>query len=262
MKVGIFDSGIGGLSVLKSILKLTKNLEIFYFADTLYAPYGDKDSDTILKRCEEIARFLIEDKKVNTLIVACNTATSIAISHLRQKYPNINIIGAEPALKPAIALTKTKNIGVLATKATLNGEKYKNLVKNLTKNDNINIFSCPCVGLVEQIENNQLDSEKTLNMLQTWLTPMIQNGVDIIVLGCTHYPILSEQILKITNQNILLIHSGDGIAKRFVNLSNQNNHDNAQLKKLTILHTGIINKNIINKILADEDLYISYIKKV
>ncbi|MFY9094090.1 aspartate/glutamate racemase family protein, partial [Aliarcobacter butzleri] len=128
MKVGVFDSGLGGLTVLKSILKVLKNAEIFYIADTAYAPYGEKDSALILKRCEDITNYLLKEYKIDALIVACNTATSAAIKHLRDNFSSLIVIGTEPGIKPAILNTKSSNIGILATPSTLKSDKYQLLV--------------------------------------------------------------------------------------------------------------------------------------
>ena len=186
MKVGVFDSGLGGLTVLKSILKVFRNAEIFYIADTEYAPYGEKSSQEILDRCDKITSYLLEMYGIEALIVACNTATSAAIKQLRESFPTLIVIGTEPGIKPAIINTQTSNIGVLATPATLKGEKYQFLVNELSSTKKVKLYEQACIGLVEQIEKGEIDSKKTFDMLEKWLTPMKNDNVDTIVLGCTH----------------------------------------------------------------------------
>ena len=138
MKVGVFDSGLGGLTVLNAIIKQLKGAEIFYIADTLYAPYGDKNKDEIFSRSEKITNFLLKNYEIDALVIACNTATSVAIKHLREVFPSLIIIGTEPGIKPAINNTKTKNIGILATASTLKGEKYQLLANELTTKNRLN----------------------------------------------------------------------------------------------------------------------------
>ncbi|CAM3432145.1 glutamate racemase [Arcobacter aquimarinus] len=256
MKVGIFDSGLGGLTVLKSILKVFKGAEIFYIADTAYAPYGEKNSFEILERCDYITEFLLENYGIEALIVACNTATSAAIKHLREKFPFLIVIGTEPGIKPAILNTKTSTIGILATPTTLKGDKYQFLVNELSNIKKVKLYEQACVGLVEQIEKGEINSSKTFSMLENWLTPMKENGVDTIVLGCTHYPLVGKLIENIMGKDISLIETGDAIANRLLFLSEQKGHINQGELKILILHTGIINTNMIQTILEDNNIEI------
>ncbi|MCB9096421.1 MAG: glutamate racemase [Aliarcobacter sp.] len=256
MKVGIFDSGLGGLTVLKSILKVFKGAEIFYIADTAYAPYGEKNSFEILERCDYITEFLLENYGIEALIVACNTATSAAIKHLREKFPFLIVIGTEPGIKPAILNTKTSTIGILATPTTLKGDKYQFLVNELSNIKKVKLYEQACVGLVEQIEKGEINSSKTFLMLENWLTPMKENGVDTIVLGCTHYPLVGKLIENIMGKDISLIETGDAIANRLLFLSEQKGHINQGELKILILHTGIINTNMIQTILEDNNIEI------
>ena len=226
MKVGLFDSGLGGLTVLNAIAKTLKGADIFYVADTLYAPYGDKSKEEIFARCDKITRYLLEKYSIDALVVACNTATSIIIKHLRQNFPNLIIIGIEPGIKPAINKTKTGNIGILATASTLNGEKYRILVDELTKEHDVKLFEQACVGLVQQIEKGETKALQTYSMLENWLKPMLHNRVDTIVLGCTHYPLVKQTIKDIMGEDTILIDTGDAIAKRLMDLSQNAGHIN------------------------------------
>ncbi len=256
MKVGVFDSGLGGLTVLRDICAVASGATFFYIADTQYAPYGDKTQEQILQRCITLTNYLIEKHQIDVLIVACNTATSAAVKELRLKYNSLIVIGTEPGIKPAILQTKTSNIGVLATKATLKGQKYQSLVDELSKTKEVVLHEQACQGLVEQIEIGQIEHEKTKKMLQGWLAPMRENSVDTIVLGCTHYPLVSKVIKDIMQKEIELIETGNAIAKRLLDLTGIK--ENKDLVKLNIFicHTGKINKNMINEIFKDKKIEI------
>lgn len=256
MKVGVFDSGLGGLTVLKSILKVFRNAEIFYIADTEYAPYGEKSSQEILDRCDKITAYLLENYGIEALIVACNTATSAAIKHLREKFPFLIVIGTEPGIKPAILNTKSSNVGILATPATLKGDKYQLLVNELSSIKKVKLYEQACIGLVEQIEKGEIDSSKTYSMLENWLKPMKASNVDTIVLGCTHYPLVDDVIKKIMGKDIVLIETGDAIANRLLTLSKEKNHINQGDLKILILHTGNININMVQTILENDNIEI------
>ena len=250
----MFDSGLGGLTVLKSVLEVFKNGEIFYIADTAYAPYGEKTAIEILNRCDDITKYLLEKYQIEALIVACNTATSAAIKHLREKFPFLIVIGTEPGIKPAILNTKTSHVGVLATPATLKGDKYQFLVNELSNIKKVTLYEQACIGLVEQIEKGEIDSEKTFDMLENWLKPMKENGVDTIVLGCTHYPLVDDVIKKIMGNDITLIETGNAIANRLKLLSEEKGHVNEGNLKINVCFTGEINKQMIEKILENKNI--------
>ncbi len=256
MKVGVFDSGLGGLTVLKSILKIFKNAEIFYIADTAYAPYGEKTVEEILNRCDNITKYLLEKYAIEALIVACNTATSAAIKHLREKFPFLIVIGTEPGIKPAILNTKTLNVGILATPATLKGEKYQILVNELSNIKKVKLYEQACIGLVEQIEKGEINTNKTYKMLENWLKPMKENSVDTIVLGCTHYPLVEKVIKKIMGEDIVLIETGDAIANRLLSLSEKKSHKNIGNLTILICYTGPININMIENIIENKNIEI------
>ena len=257
MKVGVFDSGLGVLTVLKSILKVFRNAEIFYIADTEYAPYGEKKSEEILNRCDKITEYLLENYGIEALIVACNTATSAAIKHLREKFPFLIVIGTEPGIKPAILNTKSLNVGILATPATLKGDKYQLLVNDLSSIKKVKLYEQACIGLVEQIEKGEIDNSKTYEMLENWLKPMKASNVDTIVLGCTHYPLVDKVIKKIMGENVILIETGDAIAKRLICLSNEKaHHINQGDLQILILHTGNININMVQTVLENKNIEI------
>ena len=254
MKVGIFDSGLGGLTVVSSIQKIFKGAQLFYIADTAYAPYGEKTPEEILNRCDNITTYLLQNHGIEALIVACNTATSAAIKHLREKFPFLIVIGTEPGIKPAILNTKSLNIGVLATPRTLKGDKYQLLVNELSITKKVKLYEQACIGLVEQIEKGEIDTKETFDMLQKWLHPMKNENVDTIVLGCTHYPLVEDLIKKIMGNDITLIETGNAIANRLKLLSEEKGHLNQGKLEICVYHTGEINKQMIEKILENKNI--------
>ena len=249
LKIGVFDSGLGGLTVVKSLSQIIKNAELFYIADTKNAPYGEKTPEQILQYSLDITKYLIIEHKIDVLILACNTATAFAIKVLRELYPHLIIIGTEPGVKPAIEQTKTGKIGILATPATLKGEKYQELVNVLAHKKDVKLFEQSCSGLVEQIEKGEISTEKTRKLLENWVLPMKENSVDTIVLGCTHYPLVADVISDIMISNVLLIDTGLAIAKRLLDLSLKQGHNNNGTLAIRLSSTGDIQHTLVEKIL-------------
>jgi len=252
-RIGVFDSGLGGLTIVKSLLQTLSNSTIYYVADTKNAPYGAKSTQEIINYSIDITQYLIDTYNIDALVVACNTATIASIKILREQFPNLTIIGTEPAIKPACKLTQTKTIGVMATQATLQGDKYQTLASKLQDEYGVEIIQKACVGLVEQIEAGQIDTPKTEKMLQEWLEPMSKAGVDAIVLGCTHYPLVSKKILEIMTNNPILIHSADAIACRVKELLHINPQNPSTNNELYIIPTGDIQKDMIDVVLSGVD---------
>ena len=207
--VAVFDSGVGGISVLKHIHALLPHESLLYFADSQYAPYGNKSPELITERCIAIADFLIA-KNAKALVVACNTATAAAIDILREKY-TMPIIGMEPAVKPAAAATKNGIIGVLATVGTLKSAQFAALLENYGRN--VEVVTQACVGLVECIERGELNHDTTKALLQQYCQPLLDEGADTIVLGCTHYPFVRHLIEQIVGKNVAIIDTGAAVAK-------------------------------------------------
>ena len=249
LKIGVFDSGLGGLTVVQAMSKIIQDAKIYYVADTKNAPYGEKTPEQILQYSLNITKYLIDTYEIDALILACNTATSSAIAHLREAYPSLIIIGTEPGIKPAIEQTATGKIGVLATPATLQGDKYQKLVDALSMQKTVDIFEQACPGLVEEIEKGGSHSEKTKGLLETWLAPMRENGVDTIVLGCTHYPLVSEAIEDIMNCDVNLIHTGEAISKHLLTLSTENGHSNEGDLFIHVHTTGEIQIALVDSII-------------
>ncbi len=252
MKIGVFDSGLGGLTVVQAMTKVIKGAEIFYVADTKNAPYGEKTPEQILQYSLDITRFLTQTHQIDALIVACNTATSAAIQEIRKQYPDLIVIGTEPGIKPAFEQTQTGKVGVLATPATLKGEKYQQLASVLSTQKEVTLYEQACPGLVEQIENGDIHTEKTREMLEKWLHPMREADVDTIVLGCTHYPLVSEVIEHVMQRRMNLIHTGEAIAKHLLTLSQKNGHKNHGKLTGILYTTAKISKDIVRNIMNRE----------
>jgi glutamate racemase len=250
LKIGVFDSGLGGLTIVNSLLKKFNNVQIFYVADTAAAPYGEKLHAEILEHSLQVTQYLIDQHNIDALVVACNTATSAAIKVLREKFSGIIIVGTEPGVKPAIETSQTGKIGVLATVATLQGEKYSSLVNELSLNNSVQFYEQGCPGLVDHIELGDLDSKEMNQLLKNWLEPMKSDQVDTIVLGCTHYPIVSNNIKNIMGEEINLIETGYAIANRLQNLSKEEKFDQFEKTEVFIYSTGNhLNKRLVDKIL-------------
>jgi glutamate racemase len=208
--IGVMDSGVGGISVLKHIHALLPQEQLIYVADSQYAPYGNKTPQEITARCIAIADFLIA-QHVKALVVACNTATAAAIDALRQQY-NIPIIGMEPAVKPAAAATQNGVIGVLATVGTLKSAQFAALLESYGRN--VKVVTQACVGLVECVERGELNSPATKALIRRYTAPLLAEGADTLVLGCTHYPFVKDAIREIVGDQISLIDTGEAVAKQ------------------------------------------------
>lgn len=246
--IGVFDSGVGGLTILKTLLECFHKESFIYFADTKNSPYGIKTEQEIQYLSKNIIDFLLL-KKCKAIIVACNTATSCAIYYLRKNY-DIPIIGIEPAIKPASLLTKTKNIGVLATQGTIKGGHFKSTSKKVPKN--INIINQVGIGLVKLIEENKIDSPEMNILLNKYILPMVEKNVDYIVLGCTHYPLLKEKINKITKGKATLIEPSLAVAKHTKTiLHNKKLFGNNNNRKSTVYTSGNnikLIRSVLNKL--------------
>lgn len=208
--IGIFDSGVGGTSIWKAIHGLLPTENTIYLADSKNAPYGPKGKETIIALSEKNTEYLLNQNS-KLIVVACNTATTNAIKHLRQKYKT-PIIGIEPAIKPAALNTKTKSIGILATRGTLSSELFHNT--SLLYSDGITIIEQEGEGIVQLIESGNIVSSQMTDLLKTYLKPMIQANIDYLVLGCTHYPYLVPQLLKLLPSHVKIIDSGAAVARQ------------------------------------------------
>jgi glutamate racemase len=207
--IGLFDSGIGGTSIWSAIHELLPNENTIYLADSKNAPYGQKSKDEIIKLCFKNTDLLLK-MGCKIIVVACNTATTNAISAMRAKY-DVPFIGIEPAIKPAATHSKTQTIGILATKGTLNSELFN---KSVEVFHDTKIIEQVGHGLVQLIENGEINSREMTMLLENYLDPMIKANIDYLVLGCSHYPYLIPQIKKILPSHIKIIDSGEAVARQ------------------------------------------------
>ena len=208
--IGIFDSGVGGISIWKELRTLLPAEDTLYLADSLNAPYGEKDPEEILRLSIKNAEFLIS-KGCKLIAVACNTATTNAIDHLREHYP-VPFIGIEPAIKPAALQSSSGKVGVLATRGTLSSSLFHSTSKNHAAH--IEILEQEGTGLVELIEQGRADSEETRALIRKFVQPMVSSGIDHLVLGCTHYPHLIPVLREELPAHVRIIDCGEAVARQ------------------------------------------------
>ncbi|MEM7372865.1 MAG: glutamate racemase [Bacteroidota bacterium] len=208
--IGMFDSGLGGLSVWQKVRELLPKESLIYFADSANCPYGPRTREEIIHLCESIVEVLL-DRSCKLILVACNTATASAIQHLRQRYP-VPFVGMEPAIKPAVQQTRSRKIGVLATEGTFRGKHFLDTRKRFA--EGIDVYVQVGEGLVEIVEKGKMDSDEARQLLQQYVLPMLEQGVDQIVLGCTHYPFLRRMIEEIVGEGVAVIDPAPAVARQ------------------------------------------------
>lgn len=245
--IGIFDSGIGGTSTWRELNQLLPNENTIYLSDSENAPYGQKSKEKITELSAKNTEFLLK-KNCKIIVIACNTATTNAISHLRNKY-DIPFIGIEPAIKPASLQTKTNTIGILATKGTLNSELFEKTSSLI--DENITIIEQIGEGLVDLIESGRMNSNEMDVLLKQYITPMLEKNIDYLVLGCTHYPYLIPQIRKIVGNKVKIIDSGEAVAKQTKNILIEKKLLNVSKNKPKNQFYTNTKKNILENILSD-----------
>ena len=227
--IGVFDSGIGGLSVLRHVRAHLPHEHLLYFADSGFAPYGGKPEEEIVGRTLAIAAFL-KQRGAKALVVACNTATAASIKALRERYPALPLVGVEPGLKPAAAISKTHVVGVLATKSTLSSTKFNLLSDQTGAATGVRFVQQACIGLADQIEKGELQSGGTAQLLKRYVLPLLEQGADTLVLGCTHYPfvqpLIEEIVSRATTRPIAIIDTGEAIARQLARLLAQHGLQN------------------------------------
>jgi len=213
--VGVFDSGVGGLSVLRALREALPQVDFVYFADNAFAPYGERPAEWVTERSAAITRWLLERHHIDALVVACNTATAAGIDSLRQAHPALPIVGVEPALKPAAALTQTRQVGVLATRGTLASERYARLRERLRQSHPaVQWHERAAVGLAAAIETG--DTAATQRLTQEHVSALLAQApaLDTLVLGCTHYPFAAGAIAQAAGTGVRLIDTADAVARR------------------------------------------------
>lgn len=213
--IAVFDSGVGGLSVLAEIQRLLPNESLLYLGDCGHIPYGEKTPEFIRQRCSVMAGFFRE-QGAKALVIACNTATVAGVADLRRDFPEWPIVGMEPAVKPAAAATRSGVVGVLATTGTLQSAKFAALLDRFATD--VRVITQPCPGLVELIESGDLHSPQLRALLKHYIDPLLANGCDTIILGCTHYPFLKPMLKSMIPDSISLIDTGAAVARQLQRL--------------------------------------------
>lgn len=208
-RIGVFDSGVGGLTVLRALLRALPGA-FDYVSDAAHAPYGERDETQLQQRAQHVADFL-RAQRCDALVVACNSATAAAVQALREAHPSWPIVGVEPGVKPAVALTRSGHVGVLATGATLRSERFARLVAR--ESHGVKVHSVACVGLADAIERDAPSAE-LLALIERYAAPLRDAGCDVVVLGCTHYPLVAPLIQSVLGPGVTLIDTADAIARR------------------------------------------------
>lgn len=213
--IGLYDSGLGGLSVVRAVRELLPQHDLHYLADTAFCPYGTRPTAEVRERARACAGWLLA-RGARVIVVACNTATSAALEMLRAEL-SVPIVGMEPGIKPAIQATRTQQIGVLATGGTLAGTRFAALVQRFATN--VEVQTVPCPGLVEQVEAGDLDGFYTRHLVTRYLEPLKARGADTIVLGCTHFPFLTPLIAEMAGPDMAIIDTGPAVARQVVRVA-------------------------------------------
>jgi glutamate racemase len=209
--IGVFDSGVGGLSVLRAMRQLMPAEHVIFFGDQGHVPYGPRSLEQVRAFSEGITRFLL-DEGAKLIVVACNTASAAALASLRQTFPDVKFVGMEPAVKPAAETTRTGVVGVLATPATFQGALYASVVERFA--NGVQLLQDTCPGLVQQIEQGNLEGKETREILESALLPMLEKNIDTVVLGCTHYPFVIPLIEQIVGESVRVIDPALSVARQ------------------------------------------------
>jgi glutamate racemase len=209
--IGVFDSGLGGLSVWREIVRQLPHEQTLYLADQAHVPYGSRQLAEVQELSEGSMRFLL-DHGAKIVVVACNTASAAALHYLRQTFPQVSFVGMEPAVKPAVERTRTGVVGVLATQVTFQGQLFASLVERYA--DNVRVLTQACPGLVEAVETGALDTPETEALLHRYLSPLLEAGADQLALGCTHYPFLRPVIERLVGEGITVIDPAPAVARQ------------------------------------------------
>jgi glutamate racemase len=239
--VGVFDSGVGGLSVLRALLAELPGVRFIYVADSAFAPYGERTVAEITDRSERITAWLRHTHHIDALVVACNTATALAIDSLRATHPELPIVGVEPALKPAAATSQSRHIGVLATRGTLNSGRFARLRTQLesTASSAVHFICQPCDGLADAIERGDMQTQQTLceRYVQA-LRDEAPGDMDTVVLGCTHYPFAADALAQLLGSGVALVDTGEAVARRTRDVLNMTGSKDTNATAPVLLSTG------------------------
>jgi glutamate racemase len=209
-RIGVFDSGVGGLSVLRALHRRAPGLSLAYVADSAHAPYGERDEAFVIVRSRVMARFLLA-QGCHVLVVACNTATAAAVAALRHEFAGVRVVGVEPGIKPAVAASRNQRIGVMATEGTLRSEKFRQLMARHAGEARWILQACP--GLAAAIEGGDLEAPAVVDLVEQHCAPLREAAVDTVVLGCTHYPFVAHHIQRALGAAVTLIDTADAVAR-------------------------------------------------
>lgn len=212
--IGVFDSGLGGLSVLRELARRLPGEDFIYVGDSAHCPYGALAADAIVARAILLCEYLLQ-RGAKMIVVACNTATVAAVQALRARYP-VPFVGMEPAVKPAARLTRSGVVGVLATQSTAGNARLQSLIR--THAQTVEVLTQPCPGLVERVEVGDLDGAQTRALVSQYTQPLLARGADVLVLGCTHYPFLRPLIQGVAGADVVLLDTGEAVAQRAVDV--------------------------------------------
>lgn len=209
--IGLFDSGLGGLAVLKEVRRRLPAENILFLADQGRLPYGPRPAAEIREFAEQIARFLLA-RKAKAIVVACNTASAAALAHLRQAFPGVPFVGMEPAVKPAAAQTRSRVVGVIATQSTCQSDIFDSVVERFARD--VSVLRCACPGLVTQVEAGELESPRTLGLLHEYLDPLLEAQIDSLVLACTHFTFLAPAIRRVVGPRVRIVDPAPAVARQ------------------------------------------------
>jgi len=216
IRIGLFDSGVGGLSVLRALRRRLPTADLLYLADSAHAPYGERDPAFVQQRSLALTESLLA-AGVQTVVVACNTATALAIDGLRERFPAVRFVGVEPGIKPALALTRNGRIGVMATRATLASERFARLLAEQQRTG-VEFIPQPCPGLAQALEDGDADSVAVRALIERDAGTLRDRQVDTVVLGCTHYPFASAAIAAVLGNDVTLIDTAPAVAEQCARL--------------------------------------------
>lgn len=226
--IGVFDSGVGGLSVLRAMRALMPAENVIFFGDQGHVPYGPRPLEEVRAFSEGITRWLL-DEGAKLIVVACNTASAAALTYLRETFPAVKFVGMEPAVKPAAEWSRSRVVGVLATPATFQGALYASVVERFA--NGVDILQNTCPGLVQEIEKGNLEGEETRRILESALLPMLEKKVDTVVLGCTHYPFVIPLIKRIVGESVRVIDPAPSVARQAERLLEANGTRNLSTRR-------------------------------
>jgi glutamate racemase len=251
--IGLFDSGLGGLAVLREVRRQFPNESLVCLADQGRLPYGPRSLTEIRQFAEQNTQFLLA-RQAKAVVVACNTASAAALSHLRQTFPAVPFVGMEPAVKPAAEQTQNRVVGVIATQATCQSEIFDSVVQRFARD--VTVFRQACPGLVTQVEAGQLDSLETIGLLHGYLDPMLAAGIDTLVLACTHFTFLLPAIQQVVGPRVRIIDPAPAVARQVGRVTSPS--DNASPGRIDAYTTGPSDPAELAARLCGEPIFFQY----